>query len=354
MANIIMGCTTNSGINNGKIDAYLLDFPQAGYTDLVTIDNRLIAFAEKDTLSQNGDGLVQEETSYLYASEGDTSLTHFELPSDEICPQDFARYSHFKNLPDGRIGIIKTCFGLFTGNRFQDHSFMLAYDWHSQKLEQLVKGTLGEWIEAGDFTWNPSLTRGIHYDTHGTIYWMTPTGIAPMHIQVYDQGTEWYLDEIHYDATYNPDLCTGDSTAPAWSPDGLTISFFASGDVKNRNCPPHTLFRYDLYFMDPNILRPTLALSGVTAPAFSLWSPNSKRIVFSGRTGPQNQFGLWLFTPETNSLELIDTGYFYNAIWISNRDIAAIKCFETEISACGRTEIWKYGVNVAKVLSKSR
>ncbi|MGH2536807.1 MAG: TolB family protein [Candidatus Promineifilaceae bacterium] len=256
-------------------------------------------------------------------------------------------------LPDGRLGLVKDCVSL----RPQEppaigghERYLVAYDWQSQTVEQIVAGPLPT-TQAAAFSWNPDMTRGVQAlaGLLGTLYWLTPAGYEPMEVTVGEGARSWSLAE-NLRILLSPDADVqlhkrdvGIADNPSWSPDGGTIAFFASTAAINRSGPSRGDGEYHLYLMDPVELRPEPALGKVYYPSFLAWSPDSRWLAFLGRAGALRASGLWLFNPEDNELELIEAGEILDATWSPDgTQLAVTRCGAT---GCENAEVFRYDVS---------
>ncbi len=185
------------------------------------------------------------------------------------------------------------------------------------------------------------MTRGVQEmgdDLSGTIYWIDPHGPSPMDVEVEDKGLAWNLRD-YYEGKRNG---VGIAENPAWSPDGKTIAFFASNYGMRETPVPDLNVRSELYFMSPSTLRPIPVLIGIVDDGIVRWSPDSKRLVFFGCIGLQVECGLWLYDISGKILTLVDSGdYFYDATWIGNTKLAAIRDVTLPTDA---NQIWEYSL----------
>lgn len=326
---ILVSCSSNNItiIDDSPADGKRLSFPPAFYQTVVYIDGRLLGFTY--SLVRN----PAKRVSFAY--EGDSALQPFDPLDVENCT-NFIGYIMKGMLPDGRIGFL----GCGEGSSWS----IFALDWQTGEVERLVKGPL-EGYSSKDFTWNPQMTRGVQEmvdAAQGTIYWISPEGIAPMDIEIEDQGLKWNLKDYyeHHD-NFEPGI--GFVLSPAWSPDGKTIAFLAS--TYGMREVPHLKgdIKYELYFMDPVELKPVQVLRGIINAVRIRWSPDSKYLLFSGCAGARRKCGLWIYSLETKSLSLVAEGEFYDYTWVTNEKVVAIK-FDVD-KYLEESEIWEYSID---------
>jgi len=310
------------------IKPQLLSFPAGSYYSIVYIDGRLVAFA----IDPNKP--ISDEISFAY--EGDSALHPFNLEKDAACVRYTRYYVRGGTLPDGRLGLVKEC----GGESLMDTNSIFAYDWKTGTLEQLVKGALPKGWSPKNYTWNPQMTRGVQEmvgSYQGTIYWLSPDEISPMDIELKDQGLKWNLKDY-----YEGKDRIGSARFPAWSPDGITIAFFASIYGIREEPVPKMNVKYELYLMSASELKPTQVVQSI-ANAFQLrWSPDDQRLLFSGCMGFQLQCALWLYSLDSKSLTLVAKGDFRDFTWVTNTKVVAIKNIgETSFSD---NQIWEYSL----------
>ncbi len=285
---IFLSCSSKPISINDRttIDGHLLSFPPAFYQNIVYLDNRLLGFTFGDARK------AADRVSYAY--QGDSALQLFDPLDAKDCPA-FIGYSVKGLLPDGRIGFL----GCEPGSRWG----IFALNWQTGEVERLVRSLTGVY-SAKDFTWNPEMTRGVQEmvdAAQGTIYWITPDGIAPMDVEIEDQGLKWNLkDYYEHNDSFEPGI--GYALAPAWSPDGKTIAFFASTYGMREVPRLRANIKFELYFMDPSELKPVQVLKDIANAVRIRWSPDSKYLLFSGCTGPKRKCGLWIYGLESKSL----------------------------------------------------
>src|SRR5688572_21413269 len=107
----------------------ILDFPSARFDNLIwRTDGALVAMQNEDV----------RPLRQPYALEGDSKLRYLDLEQDRDC-SEITSYDYPTQLPDGRLGLLKWC---VTDNAFTDAKYMVAYDWRTGQLEQIVQEPL--------------------------------------------------------------------------------------------------------------------------------------------------------------------------------------------------------------------
>jgi len=294
-----------------KIKSQLMSFPTAFYENVIYLNDRIIAF------SHDPNKHPSERVSYAY--EGDQNLHLFKLAQDPTCRE--TAYNIFGGvLPDNRLGLLKDCLTQLPASI----PSILAYDWQTGTLEQIVKGPIAEGDLPKAFTWNPQMTKGVQEmgnGIEGTIYWISPEGASPMDIEIEDQGLKWNLKDYFEGHTER----VGSASFPAWSPDGNTIAFFASAYGIREEPRPKMNAKRALYLMKVSDLKPVQVIPEIPNAFRLRWSPDSKQLLFSGCMGSQFQCALWLYNVDTKLLASIDKGDFQDFTWINNEEIVAIR-----------------------------
>jgi hypothetical protein len=324
---ILVSCSSNdiTIIDDSPVDGELLAFPPAFYQNIVYMDGQLLGFTF---------GLAREAADRVsYAYEGDSALQLFDPLDAEDCPM-FIGYAMKGLLPDGRIGF------LGCGQGYSWTTF--ALDWQTGEVEKLVKGPL-QGYSSKDFTWNPEMTRGVQEmvdAAQGTIYWITPDGIAPMDVEIEDQGLKWNLKD-YYERNDSVEPGIGFVLSPAWSPDGNTIAFFASTYGMREEPRLRGNIKFELYFMDPSELKPVQILRGITNAVRIRWSLDSKYLLFQGCAGVRRKCGLWIYSLADKTLTLVAEGSFEDYSWITGTKVVAIKRIAISYDA---NEVWEYSI----------
>ena len=321
---ITTSCAAENTLASVDITERQLSFPAGYYNHLVYIDGRIIVFAD------DSDAPKEEQISFAY--EGDEKRTRFNPEDDPKCKK-YTLFQIAGLLPDGRLGLFKECkedSGL-TATRA-----ILAYDWDTGELEQLVTGNI-QLFGPKHFTWNPGMTLGVQETTgsyRGTIYWITPKGMSPMDIEIESRGLTWNLKDY-----LEGKERTGLVVAPSWSPDGKTIAFFVSTYGILEEPKPKFNVNYDLFFMDPSTLKPKLELMNVADAGKIVWSPNNEYLLFRGCVGRRLTCGLWRYKISDKALALVKEGEFADYIWITNEKIVAAKNIDLPYKD---NQVWEY------------
>jgi hypothetical protein len=290
--------------------------------------------------------VAEDPDAVWYITADNQDLRKLNLEADARCRRvDFRAPSV---LPDGRLGLIKRCYSRWPDRPtpLGDESYLIAYDWTTGAVEQVVAGPLPNSDLSSQYTWNPQMTRGVQEfsSLDGTLFWISPAGTEPMTVTVSDGRRSWSLDENYVairDRLEPKD--TGVARAPAWSPDGTQIAFLSTLDSIGRGGIHRTSGAWGLYLMDPVELQPRRLLDGIYDPTVMRWAPDGQWLAFLGQAGRSRQRGLWLFSPTLNQLRLVAAGRVTGLAWSPDSGaIAAALCAD---QFCQEREIWQYDVS---------
>lgn len=314
-----------------------LNFPAAKYESLIWLPS-------KGPVAFTIDIYQPSPQQVRFAIEGERELHYLPFTSDPDC-MVFTRYYPARLLPDGRMGVYKQC-----GQDYprQDADYLLAYDWDSQKTQQIIPGPLTTTLSK-NYSWNPDMSRGVMdiYDgLAGTLYWISRQGTEPMELTLSDGKQSWSLAAAYPDF---PDYSKyGIAFSPAWSPDGKTIAFWASFDVIGRKGQSRADGGFDLVLLNPKDLTYSIVLRSMYHPGRLGWSPNGDWLVFKGRRGISEQNGLWLFSPIDENLIYFAEGRYRDVVWSPDSSkVAAIYCYDV---LCEKQSIMEY--DLTEITSK--
>jgi len=300
----------------------VLNFPSTKFDDIIwQSDGNIVA--------------MQDVRREPYALEGDDELRHLDLEQDSKCNVS-TNYRYPTQLPDGRLGLLKMC---ATDNTFTDTTYMVAYDWNTGQLDQIVQNPLKHFNISGCFSWNPDMTRGIQEVSEGltgTLNWLTKVGPEPVHITLREGSHVWNLAQ---DYEENGSIEGGRTSCPSWSPTGDKIAVFVSFDAMGVEGIARLDKQSQLILFSPETGESESVLSGIYYPEFIQWSPDGKNIAFVGDLTNE----LWVYNVETGSLFLIARGgEFDDLSWSpDSKNIAVIWCDGME---CENSEIRQYSL----------
>ena len=206
----------------------------------------------------------------------------------------------------------------------------MAYDWKTDKLTEIA-GPLP--LGSSGASWNPDQTKAIGYLTSGfttkTLFWIWDNGFGPLDLVIGDKNHSWNLKDDFPNFQTGDTGKTGSTGRAAWSPDGSQIAFFASPDAVGKTGFNKFGAGYNLYLMNPQTLTPTVAFDKIYSPYLLAWSPNSKNIAFIGEYGFLKQYGIWLYSLETNTVSLVSPGIFNGLLWSPDgKKLVAIGCIK--------------------------
>lgn len=322
---------------SGAIEYTVLNFPSVKFDDIIwRIDGVLIAMQDESV----------RPLRQPYAFEGDTSTRYLDLEQDSGCGT-ITQYRFPTQLPDGRLGLIKWC---VTDNAFTYASYMVAYDWGTGRVEQIVQNPLKHFDLAQCFSWNPDMTKGVQRVSNGlvgTLNWLTRIGPEPVYITLREGDRVWDLAK---DYDENGSIEGGRVSCPSWSPNGDKVAVFISFDAMGVDGIPRLDKQMQLILITPETEDTESVLSGVYYPKSIQWSPDGRKIAFIGYV--ENGFvdyqgdepsGVWVFDVEARVLSLIaKEGYFKDLSWSSDSaNIAVIWCNDSD---CSETEIRNYSM----------
>jgi WD40 repeat protein len=321
-----------------KSAAYtVLHFPDTHFDDILwRNDGVLIAFQRED----------ERPLRQPYALMGDDALRYLDLPQERECLVTDYRFP--TQLPDGRLGLIKEC--VTDNNGFTFASYMVAYDWKTGQLEQIVERPLKHFDIAQCFSWSPDMSRGVQTVSNGlvgTLNWLTPIGPEPVHVVLRDGARVWDLAK---DYEEDGSIEGGIISCPSWSPNGDKIAVFVSFDAMGIEWLPRLDKPLKLVLIYPVSGESEVVLSGVHDASPS-WSPDGRKIAFRGyiENGlPDYQgnepYGLWVFDVETRMLQRIAADkYFEDATWSpDSKRIVVIWCNRLDCSESEKREIREY------------
>lgn len=334
IAYVLSACSNVSTLPNFKdvseqVEYVVLDFSATRFDNLIwRTDGVLVALQDEDV----------RPLRQPYALEEDRQLRYLDLEQDSKCEQ-ITQYRYPTQLPDGRLGWIKWC---VTDNVLTHTSHMVAYDWKTDRLEQIVRNPLKHFDISGCFSWNPEMTKGIQAVSNGltgTLNWLTRVGPEPVHITLQDGKRVWDLSK---DFEENGSREGGLISCPSWSPKGHVIAVFASLDAMGVKGIARLDKPSQLFLVFPETGETEVLLSDVYLPEFLEWSPDGKRLAFVGALA-NKLGGVWIFDMRTKSLLLIAKGgYIKDLSWSpDSQKLAAIWCDAIE---CNQSEIRQYSV----------
>jgi len=254
------------------------------------------------------------------------------FPDDERCLRGGYYWSP-SVLPDGRLGFLEQCVSPGSG---PNSVFMVAYDLESGSTEQLVDGSLPleSSVYSTQYAWNPKMTRGLgdSWSDVASIYWISRSGYEFPNITIedtYDGETRsWSLRESEQ-AMSDPALVpqVGMARYPAWSPRGDRIAFLATvGSIGLEYAPRHNV-GWSLYLMEPELLQPERVVTDIWSPFAVKFSPDGKWLLVGGQRGQFGDYGLWLYSLQSQELTFVAKVLDPRVVWSPNgKQIAYFQC----------------------------
>lgn len=342
---VLMGCDSLQETGLAKQQVSL---PEGYY-------GSVLRFPDGEIFIQAGKLSARKPDALRYYDLSEERFVGIPFVDDPRC-QRKTEYQGPTVLPDGRLGLIKSCFGRWPDKPIgrDDARYFLAYDWTTGQVEQIVDEPLS--FEAGSITWNPDMTRGVQGigSLLGTIYWITPDGIVePMTVTVGSGEQSWALDEnlrVMEDYRLGNDRTTevGIARSASWSPDGRFIAFWASTNLIGQSGMARARGSYALYLLDPDTLELQQILTNVRNVGRLVWSPDSKWLLFGGDIESSRR-SLWLVSVDGNTLQFLDEGAdldlfqnFEDWNWLNDQEVIATNCLEPD---CNQSEVVTYDVS---------
>ena len=314
----------------------VLDFPVTSFEDILWREDDVIVAMQREMV---------RPLRQPYALLGDDMLRYLDLEGDSSC--EHVKYRFPIQLSDGRLGLVKWC---VTENAFTDASYIVAYDWSTGQLEQIVQNPLKHFDIAQCFSWTSDMTEGVQLVSNGlvgTLNWLTREGPEPVNITLRDGTREWNLADSYEG---NGGIEGGTISCPDWSPKGDKIAVFVSFDAMGVEWLPRLDKPSKLVLIYPISGASEVVLSGVHY-ADPRWSPDGKKIAFLGYVEnglPDYQgnepYGLWVFDIDRRTLQRIAADkYFKDAAWSPDSTrIAVIWCDQLICEKSEKREIREY------------
>lgn len=306
-------------------------------------------------LSERSDDLNWNVLHYPYVIFNDGQVTPLALPDDPDCLTG-TFYERPQMLPSGKLGFVRFCvksLELPVGQR--EEFTLVALDLQSGELERIMKEPAYDREPISNFTWNPSMSKGVLGigGLDATLYWIGPEGPEPMEIMVGEGDQRWLLSDalINFPANIDDENSAriGRATRPAWSPDGQTIAFLASPIAVNRSGPARAGVPFNLYYMSPEELHPQEVLKGIYNFRTVKWSPDGESLLIDGCMGLLRRCGLWIYVPEENEQHLIAPGRkFWGSSWLSDDEIITSHCEDQEELTCTNFLLMRYDISGIK------
>jgi len=256
-------------------------------------------------------------------------------------------YSGFLRLADGRLAIRGYCTQIAPQ---QAASYLLAYDEGQGTTSLLISSTLPI-DESALFAWDPSASHAVvsFGSLFSGLYWIDTIGARPVTGTIQANGKSFSLETAFVGFNRDGVPSTGNATAPAWSPDGSTVAFFASTDAINRRGISRITGRWLLCLIDVQTLEPKVVLKNVYRIGKPRWSSDGRFVAFNGQVGSRGTEGLWVYSVANGETQLVAEGVFSDFIWSADdKTIYGIRYVGDSVR---EKEVWQF--DVGDVLSES-
>lgn len=287
-------------------------------------------------------GDTTEEMAYVTL---DGTWKQLRLERKFAC--DYAIYYYdFQRLADGRLGILGYCFKIAPQ---RSAVYLLAHDEAQQTTELLIPAMLPI-DDLGLFAWDPTLTRAMvsFGSLYEGLYWIDATGAAePVTATIQADGKRFSLETAYVAYLQSREVVasTGNARAPAWSPDGSTIAFFASVDAIGRDGIDRIRdVSWLLCLMDAQTRELKVVLKDIYGVIGPRWSSDGRYIAFKGQLGARGSEGVWVYSVANGETRFIAEGVFGDVFWSADdRVIYAIR-FADKNFEMDKLEVWQYEV----------
>ena len=197
-------------------------------------------------------------------------------------------------LPNGSLGYVFQC----QAEPFvHGEQFLMEYDQSSGTNSQLLEYPLPA-IGTGRLaqSWNPDMTVGL--SSYG------PRFLTEKLYSFTKDG--WEILDLPFPLSF----------APAWSPDGTQVAFFAAEREGSIRGPAN---RYYLYTMAPTTLEYRKLVNTAFYKVVGVqWSPDGRWLAFAGQRRPTpltRREGLWLVNADTREFYQIAVGEYTITSW---------------------------------------
>lgn len=192
-------------------------------------------------------------------------------------------------LPDGRLGLLKWC----ARNNSRTEVTLVAYAPEAGNTRKLMESP----ITPARVSWAPNLRRAIISNSDelcSGIALLEDGEIRTYDSRIVDGNKSFLLSEAFFSVGVDGCRETGLADWPSWSPDGVSIAFFASPASVGVDGFEKPETPWNLYTMNPDGSGLRVVLEGIRDPRALSWSPNGKQLAFSGAINDQD--GTWLTT----------------------------------------------------------
>lgn len=284
---VLAGCGTEQTTTNFPYKQIAL--PTSEYFGLAWVPS-LGMVVERSGVSSKG------SPSEVFLAVSEAGKVHrIDLPRDNRCTRTDYRYP--STLPGGRLGFVKTCFGVRKPTT--DVLAMQASEGVKELIEMGLRPASFSWKRGLDevvFSRSSELCAGIAVISGGKTRFFDT--------RIEDDGKGFSLDE-EFERESVLDSCEGTGLAawPAWSPDGQRIAFFASPAAVGLSLGQRPASPWNLYSMRPDGSELETLLEDIWSPRSLVWSRDGRVLAFGGDVDGGGK-GLWLLNVQTGGVDL--------------------------------------------------
>lgn len=294
---LISSCNLNINQSINPPSVIALDLPNEDYSSITWFSDNQLIFVKApldNSFLWNSHMIIYDLDSQQWEL--------LEVPKADDC---FSGWSlRLNTLPDGHLGFIYTC-TLENNTGGTDH-YDFLYRWDKQHQQFDLLHAFPEHFQAGEFSFAPDMSAFIQEEMGGAI------DDALYQVRSSDQAVQLFPNFQR-------------TASPAWSADGQTIAFFGThigpepkssrftGSVGIGNYLFHP---WDLYLLDVSTNQAEIYLSGVQLAGQMKWAPHEHLLAFRGEY--KDQYGVWLFDPDTRQIRLIWLGNVLGFDWSPN------------------------------------
>ena len=176
--------------------------------------------------------------------------------------------------------------------------------------------------------WSASATEGILWGGSRIcdgLLAVDRSGVKALDVEINASGHAFNLKDF----VSNNCTDTGNAELPAWSKDGHTIAFLASGDAVGKSDAARLDASYSLFTMDSQAWIPRQLLSNIVQPMGLAWSPDGTKVAFSATVGGNP--GTWILNAGSGRLTRVAQTNHLDVAW--SPDGSQLAALENETQA---------------------